>query len=88
MKLVELEARPSMADYYRRHARAAKSAALWWGAALLALGLLGRIMVFPLSHDEQIHVTAGRLLFRELPVDFPLTVSVVRSYAEAGKPGT
>ncbi|WP_210437537.1 bifunctional 3'-5' exonuclease/DNA polymerase [Nocardioides xinjiangensis] len=29
---------------------------------------------------------AGRLLFRELPVDFPLTVSVVRSYAEAGKP--
>ncbi|MCY4728593.1 bifunctional 3'-5' exonuclease/DNA polymerase [Nocardioides sp. STR2] len=32
--------------------------------------------------------TAGRLLFRELPVDFPLTVSVVRSYAEAGKPGT
>jgi DNA polymerase-1 len=32
--------------------------------------------------------TAGRLLFRELPVDFPLTVSVVRSYADAGKPGT
>jgi DNA polymerase-1 len=32
--------------------------------------------------------TAGRLLFRELPVDFPLTVSVVRSYAEAGKPGS
>jgi DNA polymerase-1 len=31
---------------------------------------------------------AGRLLFRELPVDFPLSVSVVRSYAEAGKPGT
>ncbi|SED19688.1 DNA polymerase-1 [Nocardioides exalbidus] len=30
--------------------------------------------------------TAGRLLFRELPVDFPLNVSVVRSYAEAGKP--
>ena len=31
--------------------------------------------------------TAARLLFRELPVDFPLNVSVVRSYAEAGKPG-
>jgi DNA polymerase-1 len=31
--------------------------------------------------------TAGRLLFRELPVDFPLNVSVVRSYADAGKPG-
>jgi len=31
---------------------------------------------------------AGRLLFREMAVDFPLGVSVVRSYAEAGKPGT
>jgi len=31
--------------------------------------------------------TAGALLFRELPVDFPLNVSVVRSYADAGKPG-
>ena len=30
---------------------------------------------------------AGALLFRELPVDFPLNVSVVRSYADAGKPG-
>jgi DNA polymerase-1 len=32
--------------------------------------------------------TAGSLLFRELSVDFPLNVSVVRCYAEAGKPGT
>ncbi|PKH41953.1 DNA polymerase-1 [Nocardioides alpinus] len=32
--------------------------------------------------------SAGALLFRELDVDFPLTISVVRSYAEAGKPGT
>ncbi len=31
--------------------------------------------------------TAGRLLFRETPVDFPLNVSVVRCYADAGKPG-
>ncbi len=31
--------------------------------------------------------TAGALLFRHVPVDFPLNVSVVRSYAEAGKPG-
>lgn len=30
--------------------------------------------------------TAGRLLFRDLPIDFPLNVSVVRSYADAGKP--
>jgi len=36
----------------------------------------------------QAATTAGRLLFRELAVDFPLNVSVVRSYAEAGKPGT
>jgi DNA polymerase-1 len=32
--------------------------------------------------------TAARLLFRDLDIDFPLNVSVVRSYAEAGKPGT
>ena len=31
--------------------------------------------------------TAAGLLFRDLAVDFPLNVSVVRSYAEAGKPG-
>jgi DNA polymerase-1 len=30
---------------------------------------------------------AGRLLFGTRPVDFPLNVSVVRSYADAGKPG-
>ena len=32
--------------------------------------------------------TAGALLFRELDVDFPLSISVVRSYADAGKHGT
>ena len=31
--------------------------------------------------------TASGLLFRDLGIDFPLNVSVVRSYAEAGKPG-
>ena len=30
--------------------------------------------------------TAGDLLFRELAIDFPLTISIVRSYADAGKP--
>lgn len=30
--------------------------------------------------------TASALLFRDLRIDFPLNVSVVRSYAEAGKP--
>ena len=32
--------------------------------------------------------SAGALLFRDFPVDFPLNVSVVSSYADAGKPGT
>ena len=31
--------------------------------------------------------TAAALLFRDLSVDFPLNTSVVRSYADAGKPG-
>ncbi len=31
--------------------------------------------------------TAAALVFRDLPVDFPLNVSVVRSYADADKPG-
>jgi DNA polymerase-1 len=31
--------------------------------------------------------TAAGLLFRELTIDFPLNVSIVRSYAHAGKPG-
>ena len=31
--------------------------------------------------------TAAALLFRDLAVDFPLSTSIVRSYAEAGKPG-
>ncbi|WP_127480683.1 bifunctional 3'-5' exonuclease/DNA polymerase [Nocardioides pantholopis] len=31
--------------------------------------------------------TAAGLLFRDLAIDFPLNVSIVRSYAEAGKPG-
>ena len=31
--------------------------------------------------------TAADLLFRDLAIDFPLNTSVVRSYADAGKPG-
>jgi DNA polymerase-1 len=31
--------------------------------------------------------TAAGLLFREHTIDFPLNISIVRSYAEAGKPG-
>jgi DNA polymerase-1 len=31
--------------------------------------------------------TAGELLFRDLAIDFPLTTSIVKSYADAGKPG-
>ncbi|WP_310530308.1 bifunctional 3'-5' exonuclease/DNA polymerase [Nocardioides sp.] len=32
-------------------------------------------------------VTAAGLLFRDLSIDFPLNTSIVRSYADAGKPG-
>ena len=32
--------------------------------------------------------TAAGLLFRDLAIDFPLNVSIVRSYADAGKPGS
>ncbi|UUZ60362.1 hypothetical protein [Nocardioides sp. B-3] len=31
--------------------------------------------------------TAAGLLFRDLAIDFPLNVSIVKSYADAGKPG-
>jgi DNA polymerase-1 len=31
--------------------------------------------------------TAAGLLFRDLTIDFPLNISIVRSYADAGKPG-
>lgn len=31
--------------------------------------------------------TAAGLLFRDLAIDFPLNISIVKSYAEAGKPG-
>jgi DNA polymerase I len=31
--------------------------------------------------------TAARLLFRDHAIDFPLNISIVRSYADAGKPG-
>jgi DNA polymerase-1 len=36
---------------------------------------------------EQAAATAARLVFRDVSVDFPLNVSVVQSYADAGKPG-
>jgi DNA polymerase-1 len=36
---------------------------------------------------RQAAATAAGLLFRDLDLDFPLTISVVRSYAEAGKAG-
>jgi DNA polymerase-1 len=31
--------------------------------------------------------TAASLLFRSVPIDFPLNISIVGSYADAGKPG-
>jgi DNA polymerase-1 len=39
------------------------------------------------AHTSEAAATASRLLFRDIGIDFPLNVSVVRSYADAGKPG-
>ncbi|WP_101522980.1 bifunctional 3'-5' exonuclease/DNA polymerase [Nocardioides houyundeii] len=39
------------------------------------------------EHATAAAATASGLLFRSLPIDFPLNVSIVRSYADAGKPG-
>ena len=36
---------------------------------------------------EQAASTASALMFRDLPIDFPLTTSIVESYAAAGKAG-
>lgn len=33
--------------------------------ALVAVGIFARIMNYPLQHDEEIHVAAGRMLFQE-----------------------
>ncbi len=35
------------------------------GFALLVVGLFGRVMTFPLTHDEQLHIPAARLFLRE-----------------------
>ena len=35
----------------------------------------------------QAAATAAGLLFRDLAIDFPLNIAIVRSYADAGKPG-
>ena len=39
------------------------------------------------DQSAQAAATAGSLLFRDLSIDFPLNVAIVRSYADAGKPG-
>jgi DNA polymerase-1 len=39
------------------------------------------------AHAVEAAATAGRLLFRGAPVDFPLNVAVVSAYADAAKPG-
>ena len=39
------------------------------------------------AHAAEAASTAAGLLFRDLSIDFPLNVSVVQSYADAGKPG-
>jgi DNA polymerase-1 len=39
------------------------------------------------GHVTEAAATAAGLLFRDQSIDFPLNISVVKSYAEAGKPG-
>ena len=39
------------------------------------------------SQATEAAATAAGLLFRNLTIDFPLNISIVRSYADAGKPG-
>jgi DNA polymerase-1 len=39
------------------------------------------------AHAVESAALAGRLLFRDVLVDFPLNISVVQCYADAGKPG-
>lgn len=39
------------------------------------------------AHAADAAASAGRLVFRDADLDFPLNVSIVRSYADAGKPG-
>ena len=46
----------------------------------------------PAALAESVAEQAGggarrRLLFRDLAIDFPLNTSIVKSYADAGKPG-
>jgi len=38
------------------------------------------------AHAREAAAAAGGLLFRDLTIDFPLNISTVRSYADAGKP--
>ena len=56
-------------------------AGIWWRPPLKRR-LLGCVAFAAAA------ATAGALLFRDLAVDFPLNVSVVQSYADAGTPGT
>ena len=65
MAVLEVEARPHWTELARRHAATIVPAVVTWSAILVALGLFGRIMTFPLGHDEQIHVTAATLLFEQ-----------------------
>jgi hypothetical protein len=50
-------------DFAQRHVIKIR-VVIWSLGLLLALGLFGRIMSFPLNHDEQIHVVAARMIFR------------------------
>ncbi|WP_340314126.1 hypothetical protein [Rhizorhabdus argentea] len=56
---------PILVPALDRHKAGRIPLALWCCAAILLAGLFGRIMVTPLGHDEQIHIAAAQLIFRE-----------------------
>lgn len=65
LPLVAIEPAPAARTAAVRGGTAlARRAAVALGTGTLLLGLFGRIMAFPLGHDEQGHVAAARLVFR------------------------
>jgi hypothetical protein len=64
MNVLPAEPMIAMFDRYSPRRASRMRAAAWSIALLLALGLFGRIMTFPLTHDEQMHIAAARLIFQ------------------------
>lgn len=66
MKFAGAQAIPlPFAEFARRYGPTIIPAPIWWVVLFLPLGLFGRLMTFPVGHDEQGHVTAARLFLSE-----------------------